>query len=73
MRIISDATLWTDFDACVNLFQDFIEQHGTMHTPGHQQKMPNMHLLKVKQRHLQASTNWDKLMIITTTRKNMTP
>ena len=37
MRIISDATLCTDFDACVNLFQDFIEQCGTMHTPGHQQ------------------------------------
>ena len=36
MRIISDATLCTDFDACVNLFQDFIEQCGAMHTPGHQ-------------------------------------
>ena len=37
MRIISDATLRTDFDACVNLFQDFIEQCRAMHTPGHQQ------------------------------------
>ena len=37
MRIISDATLCTSFDTCVNLFQDFIEQSGTMHTPGHQQ------------------------------------
>ena len=36
MRIISDATLHTNFDACVNLFQDFIEQHGATHTPGHQ-------------------------------------
>ena len=34
-RIVSDATLHTNFDACVNLFQDFIEQCGTMHTPGH--------------------------------------
>ena len=37
MRIISDATLCTDFDTCVNLFQNFIEQCRTMHTPGHQQ------------------------------------
>ena len=36
MRIISDATLCTDFDACVNLFQDLIEQHGATHIPGHQ-------------------------------------
>ena len=36
MRIISDATLCTNFYACVNLFQDFIKQCGTMHTPGHQ-------------------------------------
>ena len=35
MRIISD-TLHTDFDACVNLFQDFIEQCRATHTPGHQ-------------------------------------
>ena len=37
MRIISDEFLCTDFDACVNLFEDFIEQHGATHTPGHQQ------------------------------------
>ena len=35
-RIISDATLCTDFDVCVNLFQDFIEQCGATHTPVHQ-------------------------------------
>ena len=35
-RIITDATLHTNFDACVNLFQDFIEQHRAMHTTGHQ-------------------------------------
>ena len=31
-RIILDATLRIDFDACVNLFQDFIEQCSTTHT-----------------------------------------
>ena len=51
MRIISDATSHTDFDACVNLFQDFIEQCRAMHTPGHHM-MPNLHLSKVRQRYL---------------------
>ena len=31
MRIISDATLHTNFDTCVNLFQDFMEQCGATH------------------------------------------
>ena len=40
MRTISDATVSTDFDACVNLFQDFIEHCRTTHTPGHQMRCP---------------------------------
>ena len=32
MRIILDATLRTDFDTCINLFQDFIKQCGNTHT-----------------------------------------
>ena len=35
-KIISDATLHTNFDACVNLFHDFIEQCVAIHTPGHE-------------------------------------
>ena len=54
MRIVSDATLRTDFDACVSLFQDFIKQCSTTHTS---QQLQEAHLAGVANKPLKISTN----------------
>ena len=70
MRIISDATLHTDFDACVNLFQDFIEQRRATHTPGHQH---DAQLASFKGE-AKVSMGINKLLrTVITKRKSMTP
>ena len=62
-------TLRTDFNACVNLFQDFIKQHGTMHT--------SQQLQEVQLAGLPVLTQWLqsqlRLKIITTRNMSMMP
>ena len=54
MRIIADATLRTDFDVCLNLFQDFIKQCSTTHTS---QQLQEVQLAGVPNKPLKVSTN----------------